>query len=141
MSQIALTNPTAMYVSAGDVTECASCGVLFWMTAQYYTQRREDHNKFYCPNGHGLSFKGQTEAERLAAELKQERERRAVAVSERDQAEASRRAWKGQVTRLRNRAIEGDCPLCGQHLRDLARHIGRVHPGEQAELTEAEATA
>jgi len=42
---------------------------------------------------------------------------------------------------LRTAIVEGDCPLCGQHLRDLARHIGRVHPGEQAELTEAEATA
>lgn len=29
--------------------------------------------------------------------------------------------------------LEGQCPLCGHHLRDVERHINRMHPNETPE--------
>lgn len=142
MTQQSLTEPAIQWVKAGAAITCASCGIVFWTTAEYEAQRRSDHKNFYCSNGHGLSFTQETEAERYKRELRSARDNAARLASERDQAEASRRAWKGQTTRLRNRAAVGNCPFCGQHLRDLDRHIGRVHPDEKTrDLTEQDAAS
>jgi hypothetical protein len=32
--------------------ECATCGVVFAVTDSYQARRREDHERFFCPNGH-----------------------------------------------------------------------------------------
>lgn len=130
---------TATYVYSTTLTVIAChCGIPFAIPDDLYRSRRADGKEFYCPQGHSCSYR-ETENARLARQLRNSQDRAANLLAERDQAEASRRAWKGHVTRLRNRVIEGDCPLCGQHLRDLARHIGRIHPEAKAELTEAEA--
>lgn len=52
-----------------DVREhtCATkgCGVTFWTTDKYDDRRREQHNDFYCPNGHPMSYPGETDAQKL----------------------------------------------------------------------------
>lgn len=117
-----------------ELVHCYKCGVAFGLERQYRKERRADHDlEFYCPNGHGQVYTGETEAQRLSRELQAERDYVARVVADRDQIEASRRAYKGQATKLRNRTIAGQCPICGQSLRDLARHIGRVHPDEVPE--------
>lgn len=136
MGQISLTDPAATWVTAGDSVSCAACGVLFWLTSGYEKERRTNHTVFYCPNGHTLSFKGETEADKLRRQLKWAKDDAAQAKARADQAEASRRAYKGQATRLRKQVLAGECPFCGQHLRDLNRHVQRVHPSEAAEAPE-----
>jgi hypothetical protein len=42
------------------------CGVSFWMPEAFGERRREDHQRFFCPNGHPLVYKGQTDAQKLA---------------------------------------------------------------------------
>lgn len=37
------------------------CGVTFYVTNGFEKRRRSDHNKFFCPNGHSLSYPGETE--------------------------------------------------------------------------------
>jgi ssDNA-binding Zn-finger/Zn-ribbon topoisomerase 1 len=127
----ALTQPGAMYVTAGDDISCASCGVVFWLTSQLEQARQQDHGSFYCPNGHSLSFKGETEAEKYKRQLKNSQDSLAQVRGQLDQAEASKRAWKGQATRARNLVAKGECPFCGQHLRDLKRHVDRKHKDQQ----------
>lgn len=34
--------------------------------------------------------------------------------------------------RIRDQRVEGDCPACGQHRRDLYRHVWRNHPASVA---------
>jgi hypothetical protein len=43
-------------------------------------------------------------------------------------AEHSARAYKGQATRLRNRAKAGVCPCCKRTVSQLARHMASKHP-------------
>ena len=131
MSPAMVTDPAVLFVYAGNAITCASCGVVFWMTSAHEALRREDGKSFYCPNGHSLSFKD-SEATRYKRLYQQAEDRAAAARAERDQAEAGRRAWKGQATKLRKRVVAGECPFCGQHLRDLERHVTRQHADESA---------
>lgn len=37
-------------------TQCCRCGIAFKVPRDYLTNRREDGEDFYCPNGHQLHF-------------------------------------------------------------------------------------
>lgn len=115
---------------------CCNCGVLFAM--EYWRTKRlqENHQTFYCPNGHGQSYTGPTEADRLKGQLEAAR---SLAVREADRrreaearTEAERRssaAYKGHVTRIRNRIANGVCPAgCNRHFDNVERHIASKHP-------------
>ena len=41
----------------------AGCGVSFWVTEGFDGRRREDHQGFFCPNGHTLTYGQKTAAE------------------------------------------------------------------------------
>jgi DNA repair exonuclease SbcCD ATPase subunit len=102
-----------------------------------YVEATRNHKKqVFCPLGHSFVYGGDTEEKRLRDELQREKDRVAAERSRADGAEASLRATKGHVTRLRKRVLDGECPMCGQHLRDVARHVKRVHSGDVAETEE-----
>jgi predicted RNA-binding Zn-ribbon protein involved in translation (DUF1610 family) len=122
------TTPTFQLV----VWECPVCGVVYGLSEKYADNKRDRGGSYYCPNGDSLSWT-ETEADKLKRQLKFAKDQAASALARADGAEASLRTTKGHVTRLRKRVIAGECPFCGQHLRDLARHVGRVHPDETAE--------
>lgn len=124
---------TLTYTGTLTTTTCW-CGIAHAIPSDLYRKAELDHRQsVYCPLGHSWVFAGETEAARLARELKRARDRLASERARADGAEASLRTTKGHVTRLRKRVLDGECPLCGQHLRDVARHVARVHPGESAE--------
>ena len=127
---------TYTVISCGTI----GCGVRFALDDAFMDERQKDHGTWYCPNGHSRYYPAESDIDKYRRLYKSADERATRLLAERDQAEASRRAWKGQTTRLRNRTAAGECPFCGQHLRDLQRHIGRIHPDEPRDLTEAEAT-
>ena len=123
--------------------KCCDCGVLFAMPDYLLKQRRADSATFWCPNGHPQAFT-ETEAtrqRRRAEELECQLEgTRAAMGSWRDQAEASERslrAVRGHLTRAKNRARAGVCPVdeCSRHFENLQRHIATKHP----EFTKREA--
>lgn len=126
---------SALLTFAGTLTVTTCwCGISHAIPADLYQWAQADHSRrVYCPLGHGWVFAGETEAQKLKRSLKWERDRLAAERSRADGAEASLRATKGHVTRLRKRVLDGECPLCGQHLRDVARHVARVHPDEPIE--------
>ena len=66
------------------VITCAGCHVQFAISTDSYNQLRGCHNNFYCPNGHGNMFYGQTEAEKLQAQLRQKQSELDLARSDRD---------------------------------------------------------
>lgn len=115
------------------VTTCW-CGIAHAVPQDLYEWANLNHTRtVYCPLGHGWVFTGETEADKLKRQLKFQRDQAAAERARADGAEASLRTTKGHVTRLRKRVLDGECPLCGQHLRDLARHVARMHPDEPAE--------
>lgn len=123
-----------------SVIECAECGVLFAMPRALYNTAREysaaapgKTHLFYCPNGHSLRYDGRNREQELADQVRHERERAALMAAERDQAEASARAYKGAATRARRRAGAGVCPCCKRTFKALARHMASKHPGYDPE--------
>lgn len=117
------------YVTTADfeLISCADCGVVFGMPVELVTQKRQNGGRFYCPNGHSLSWK-ESEVDRLkrinralSSNLTHERDQRGAT-------ERSNRALRGVVTRTRNRIAAGMCPCCRRTFRDLARHMSGQHP-------------
>ena len=116
-----------------DVEECCNCGVVFGVPAGYRNNRRKDKKAFYCPNGHGQSYK-----ESEADQLRRERDRLQQRLAQKDDdikfqrqlretAERSASAYKGQVTKLKRRAKAGMCPCCKRSFVNLARHMATKH--------------
>lgn len=125
------------------VETCPACGVTHAVPTTLIEKAHADHSRsIYCPNGHTWHYTGETDAEREKRQRKWAEDRATRLQAELDRTEASRRAWKGQTTKLRNRAAEGLCPFCGKFLADLGVHVAKRHPGETPrELTEDDATA
>ena len=130
----------AISVDAGRVElyvlDCGECGVIFALTTDYETRRRADGKTFYCPNGHLRAWQeSEADRQRKRAEqaenaLKWTRISRDAA---RDQAQAahhSARAYKGHLTRLRNRVAAGVCPVqtCRRNFANVKAHVANKHP-------------
>lgn len=124
------------------VVRCYLCDVSFGLPDTLQQRRRNDGKEWFCPNGHGQVYK-ETEADRLRKQLETEQRRviqlrseRDAASRNREAAERSASAFKGQATRLRKRIGNGVCPCCNRHFSNVERHISNKHP----EFVGAEAT-
>jgi hypothetical protein len=121
---------------------CGTCGILFAMDESFQKERLADKNWFYCPNGHQIAYAGKSEAEKLKAQLDEERRQRqraeqrvAMEADYRRQAEekAARErhranGYKGHATRITKRAKAGVCPCCNRTFKQLAAHMANKHP-------------
>ncbi len=52
--------------------ECCNCGVLFWITSDLHRNIKDNKRTFYCPNGHGQSYR-KSRVDELEEQLKAER--------------------------------------------------------------------
>ncbi len=134
-----MTTRTYVYSTTLTVTSCGNCGIPFAIPNDLYRARWDDGRSFCCPNGHYVNW-SESEANRYRRLHKEAEDRASAARAAADQAEASRRAWKGQATKLRNRAAAGACPFCGEHVYQLSRHVARKHAAEIAADPETEPT-
>jgi hypothetical protein len=127
-----MSEPPRTYIGA-----CTECREPMWLATSTYETLKRSSQTFRCPWGHQQYFPlGKTEAQKLQDELDRERQRRQSAEQniewesqQRKQAERSAIAYKGQATRLRNRAKAGVCPCCQRTVSQLARHMASKHPG------------
>lgn len=106
------------------VSDCAACGVVFAMTADFEARRRQDRKTFYCPAGHTMVFGGKTDEQKL-------READARETALRDQLEAAAREnelTKAALLRDRARFAAGVCPCCNRTFTNVARHMSTQHP-------------
>lgn len=100
--------------------ECYKCGIVF-AVPQYWRQKRlEDHESFWCPNGHSQCYIGKTEAEKLRDELAATKRRLEIATQE--------SAKEFQLRqRLEKRIANGVCPKCHRHFINVERHMKKKH--------------
>ena len=119
---------------------CYSCGIPFGLPDYFQSSRREDHDTFYCPNGHPGHYPQENEAERLKRELADTQKRLEFARNEarslkeqRDNANQQLTQAKTKAARQRKRIASGVCPCCNRTFTDsrLARHIATKHPDYQ----------
>lgn len=127
-----MTTKTMTYGGTLVATSCW-CGIGVGIPSSLYNEASRVRTGIYCPVGHRFTYT-ETETDRLKRDLKWTKDRAAADRARADQAEASKRAFKGVVTKLRKRTLEGECPICGQHIRDLQRHVNRQHPNEVIEI-------
>lgn len=114
---------------------CINCGVVFGITEELERQRQEDHNWFYCPNGHAQRYTAKTEAERLRDLLREEERRTAHWVGRVDQLRAENAEQAKAIKRqecerkaAERRAHAGVCVWCHRTFVQMARHMQSKHP-------------
>jgi hypothetical protein len=119
----------------GPVVACAECGVRFAFAPELHARKLENGEPFYCPNGHVLSYAGNSENDRLKRELAAAQARiekaRAQTERERQRTEHEKRshaATKGQLTKTKKRVGSGVCPCCNRTFKQLAAHMETKHP-------------
>jgi hypothetical protein len=118
-----------------ELQTCANCGITFGAPGFFLDKRRENHQTYYCPNGHSLWFPQQSDAEKAQAEAekykklwKDEQRYASEVLSERNAAQKQLRAAKGQMTKLKQRVANGVCPCCHRSFVNLHRHMAGQHP-------------
>jgi hypothetical protein len=116
------------------VIECANCHIHFAITEALETQLRRCHNSFYCPQGHGNHYPGQSDLDKLRAEKLQLESQLTYTRNQRDEErkrgdrfQASRNALRGVVTKQKNRIEHGVCIHCHRSFADLRRHMHDKH--------------
>lgn len=131
MTTIAI--PLPLVVTLEHVV-CGECQINFAMPSDMLRKRRADGVKFWCPNGHGVSYY-ETEAMRLAKELDATKRflanarERSDELLERANRETRRvTAYKGVVKRTKNRIAKGICPCCSARFKNLEQHMKVEHP-------------
>ena len=117
----------------GKWIPCANCGIMFGVPVDYDNERRADGDSFCCPNGHSLSYSSENEKvrrerDRLKQRLAQQEDETKHQRRLKEGAERQASAYKGQATKLRNRAKGGVCPCCNRTFQNLQRHMKSKHP-------------
>lgn len=122
------------YVGELVVLRCW-CGIQHAVPSTLRTEqlRKRENGKvmsIFCPLGHTHVPAGELESEKLRRELMRERsahdQTRACVEEKRRQLIAA----KGRITKAKNRAIAGLCPVpgCKRHFKNLDQHIHTQHP-------------
>jgi hypothetical protein len=129
-----MANLTLEHTGTLVIHECPACFVLHAIPKRMERERMEDGGSIFCPNGHKWHFTT-SEVAKLRKQLADAEQTRkwldGRLTHEQDQrraAERSASAYKGQTTRLKNRAAAGVCPCCNRSFVQLRRHMETKHP-------------
>ncbi|MCA0332294.1 MAG: hypothetical protein LCI03_20715 [Actinobacteria bacterium] len=124
---------TITYTGTLVVEECW-CGIQHAVPQSLVDEQRRQFNRgqqqtpIYCPLGHPWIRSGESETERERKRRERAEARETALRDQLEAAERSARAYKGQATRLRNRAAAGVCPCCTRTFQNLQRHMASQHP-------------
>jgi len=117
------------------IENCCSCGISFAVPESWLTKKRRDHSAFFCPNGHSLHYSGNSDLEKAKQEI--ERLQGRAATSQQNakywrnrtkEEQRSKAAYKGHLTRTKNRIAAGVCPCCNRTFENLRQHMETKHP-------------
>ena len=92
--------------STYHIEVCIECGMTFAVPEEYYKNKKNNHDSFFCPEGHEQYYSGKSNCELL-------REHNQNLITERNKAkveihrlENSNRALKAHLTRKKNKIKE-----------------------------------
>lgn len=107
----------------------------FGVPVDFENRRRQDHETFYCPAGHSLSFLEKNETETLREALAhkdrllaEEQRRREFERNGRLAAEREKTRAKNRLKKFTHRVHCGVCPHCQRTFKQLAAHMASKHP-------------
>jgi DNA repair exonuclease SbcCD ATPase subunit len=115
-------------ISTYVIETCCECGVHFGVPQHLQSKLVEKHKTFYCPNGHGQAYYGESRETKLKRQLEQTTRQLADTQGQLQLTERRRRAAKGQLTKTKRRIANGVCPCCQRHFENLGSHMHTQHP-------------
>jgi len=115
---------------------CYKCGIAFCVTKDFDTKKLEHRDQnFYCPEGHEQHYIGKSDLDKMKeklrrSELETEQAEKALKSQKKytKEVEKQRAAFKGVVTRTKNRISKGVCPCCNRLFKNMQRHMETKHP-------------
>lgn len=124
---------TESVIETFRVVSCYSCGVRFGIDSRLYRRVVTDAvGSIYCPTcGEKTCWRESDDQKRikeLERKLEWEAKEAARQKAARDEAEASLKATKGVVTRMKRRVSAGTCPCCKRTFKQLSAHMAMKHP-------------
>lgn len=115
-------------------TNCCTCGVAFAIPPDLKTQRLEDKNWFYCPNGHPQRFT-ESEADKLQRLLEEQKRstewwKNSAAAKDSQLKDINIQLGKvkAKLKRTEIRVSNGVCPCCNRSFQNVMRHMKTKHP-------------
>jgi len=119
---------TITYTGRQVLEICCNCAIAFTIPEDFRRRRLLDQKPFYCPNGHGQSYTGKTEVQKLKEELEVQKRTKEVYIEKSKALERRVAAQKGIHTKLKKRVANGVCPCCNRSFENLHQHIKNQHP-------------
>lgn len=122
---------TLDYTDTLTVIDCSKCGITFAVPERWRADRRKKHDTFYCPNGDPRYYPppGTSDTEKLRRKLANTEESLRIMEATAETERRSAAAYKGHITRLKNRVGKGKCPACSTEFPNIAEHMAHEHPG------------
>ena len=110
------------------VETCITCGITFAVPSDWLARRKQDHETFRCPSGHGQHYSGESDVERARRQRDEAQRSRDWYERCLESEQKHSRALRGHLTRHKKRAAAGACPCCKRTFKQLARHMKAKHP-------------
>ena len=112
-------NQREFLVETGLVIKvCISCGITYAMPKDYMEKLRQNHETFYCPNGHSMYFPTETEEEIKIKELEGSlnicKLNRNLLEEENKLHDYQARYWKGQVTKMKKTQLSNPLDITAE---------------------------
>jgi hypothetical protein len=108
--------------------QCGECGIEFHAPKHWNDQKRRDHSRWYCPNGHCRIYSAENAEEKLRRERDNLRQQMARVEEEKADAEHKLAQAVATTKRIKKRAAAGNCPCCKRTFANMARHMKHQHP-------------
>lgn len=113
-----------------ETETCCACGIMFAMPADFQRKKRDNPgSSFYCPNGHGQHYVGETKEQKLQREIERRDAQLADARDRANRLMAERDAAAKAHKKMRTRVANGVCPCCNRSFENLRNHMKNQHPG------------
>lgn len=114
------------------VRQCSECGITYCLPSNFSRARQDDHNSWYCPNGHSQYIPALSDAEKLRKQLEEEKRRHSQTQLELLAAGEQVTKIQKEKSRLQKRVKNGACPCCHRQFSQLSRHMKSKHPEFEA---------
>lgn len=111
-----------------ELENCCACGTPFGIEAGLSRNLKETHATFYCPVGHGQSYRGKSEAEKAREETERIRQQLLREQSSLATERQLRVAVETKMNKLKKRVGNGVCPCCKRSFNNLRLHMHSKHP-------------